>query len=250
MPSTPKYGFPFESPPFASPSTEPGETLHGGSTGTSDILAEKVEEELDRVDIDVQDLLARVEAIENGLIVPGWTHIQSGSNIGPNFDIDLTDDGKFSIGEFVLLRLHMRYDLTAEGFIRLLVNNDGGPSAYNGGMRVLDAANADPTGATPASIGVDVLNHWTSINWWNIGWGATVSTNNLICTILHTDATNLHNFHSVGGRMSTSATTHAEVTAWGNLLSSLSAAPSSLRIAPDGVEFSNSWWWVEGYRVP
>lgn len=51
MPNTPIYGLPFENP-----SEQPGITLHGGVPPSSPILAEEVEEELQRIDTDVTNL--------------------------------------------------------------------------------------------------------------------------------------------------------------------------------------------------
>ena len=52
MPETPIYGFPFEHPV----DDEPGHTLDGGSLGTEPILAQEVEDELERIDGGITDL--------------------------------------------------------------------------------------------------------------------------------------------------------------------------------------------------
>lgn len=52
QPQTPIYGLPFEK--FRG--DEPGRTLNAGSTGTSPILAEQVEDELSRIDDDIANL--------------------------------------------------------------------------------------------------------------------------------------------------------------------------------------------------
>jgi hypothetical protein len=38
---------------------------------------------------------------------------------------------------------------------------------------------------------------------------------------------------------------------WGNV-SGLAAAPSTLRlvVANGATQFTNAWWWVEGFRTP
>jgi hypothetical protein len=254
MPQTPVFGLPFEEEP-----DQPGITLNGGEFGTEDILAEAVEAALLGLDASIQSntadiatLEARVDALEAGTTIPGWTPIQSGNSTGASFDIDLTDGGRFAVGEFALVRLFMRYDLSALSGVNLQINADAGGNAYMWGMRQLDAANpAGDLTAFPISrtaLGIDDLVHQTATGSWRIGLGSTVSTNNLVCTLFHMNGNVLHSFQATSNRQSTSATTHAEATAWGALTSLLSAVPSTLRLV--AANFVDAWWWAEGYRVP
>lgn len=241
MPVTPVYSFPTPAP--GEPPDVPVDMQD---------LADAVETEVARIDVDVSDHGTRLAALEAGTSMVGWVPIQSGFNSGATFNIDLTDDGRFTIGEFQNIRLHMRYELDDPGGVFMRINADT-TAVYTWGMRVLDAANQTdaPVNMTRAAFGIDDLSHVNG-NSWRIGWGATVSNNNLICTIFHTNGNNLHSFQATSNRMSTSATTHAEATAWGNLTGALSATPSSLRMftASGATSYTNAWWWAEGYRVP
>lgn len=256
-PQTPIYGLPYEDS-----SDEPGETLDGGSAGTRPILARAVETELARIDgdigvvnTDIATIEARLDALEAGTSQPGWTPIQDGANTGANFDIDLTDGGRFAIGAFELVRLFLRYDLDAAGSVAAQINADTS-LVYAYGIRQLDAANpaANLTAfpISPAALGIDHLSAASAAAGWRIGLGATVSSNVLMATFFHMTAATLHSFLSESTRMSTSSTTMARAAHWGYLTSALAAAPSSLRIsATDGATaFVNAWWWAEGYRVP
>jgi hypothetical protein len=255
MPSTPTYGFPYEDP-----ADQPGISITGGPLGTEDILAEAVEAEVERIDNTVTDHESRLALLEAGTSMVGWVPVQAGSSSGASFDIDLTDGGRFSAGEFALVRLHMRFDLDTTGGVLARINNDTGGNVYVYGARTLDATNpADPIAisSTPfnltrAALGVDQLIHQDGVSAWQIGWGGTVSSNVLEAEFFHMNGNNLHAFMSRSVRQSTSATTHAESTHWGFLPSALSAAPSSIRILPGSgaTNIEQAWWWAEGFRVP
>jgi hypothetical protein len=242
MPQTPVFGLPFEEE-----GDQPGITLNGGEFGTEVILAEAVETALLGLNASIQTnaadiatLTARVAALEAGTTIPGWTPIQAGSNTGASFSIDLTDGGRFAVGEFELVRLFMRFDLDAEGMVNVRINGDSS-AVYRMGRLVYDA-----NGLLDDSGGFSALARW------QIGHGATVSTNNLIATFFHMGANNLHNYQATSQRSSDSATTTRRGEFWGSLSSALAATPSSLFVfAADGAtSFSNSWWWAEGYRLP
>jgi hypothetical protein len=240
MPNTPIYAFPFERPPFSGNPDEPGITLHGGSAGGNPILAEEVETEISRIDTDVADLQTRMAAMEAGTSMVGWVPVQDGSNTGASFDIDLTDGGRFAVGEFALVRLHMRHDLDADGYVNVRINNDTA-AVYRNARLVHDSlGNLDDSG------------HSAALNRWQLGPGGTNSTNNFVATFFHMNGNFLHGFQSHGMQPSNTDSVHRIAEHWGSLTAALSAAPSSLRIfATDGAtSFSNSWWWAEGYRVP
>jgi hypothetical protein len=257
MPQTPVFGLPFEEE-----SDQPGITLTGGEFGTEDILAEAVETALLGLQTSIQNntadivtLTARVAALEAGTTIPGWTPIQAGSFTGATFDIDLTDGGRFPVGEFEMIRLHMRYDLDAVGTIGCRINGDTG-AKYMFGTRQLDAAN--PSGdltafpITQAGLGIDDLAHSPATSSWRIGQGGTVSTNNLMATFFHTTGDNFIGYQAKSTRMSTSGTTHAIADHWGALVAAIGSAPSFLRLflGSGATSFTNAWWWAEGYRLP
>lgn len=68
MPTTGTYGFEYE--PLSG--DEPGRTLHGGTSGTSPILAEQIDDEFARVDADIQsvqdDVGAATQLIERNRV--------------------------------------------------------------------------------------------------------------------------------------------------------------------------------------
>jgi hypothetical protein len=251
MPETPIYSLPFEH----SVDDEPGHTLDGGALGTEPILAEAVETELERIDTDLTDALTRLDLLEAGTSMVGWVPIKAGNNTGATFDIDLTDGGRFAVGAFDLLRLHMRYDLDATGVIGCRINGDTG-AKYSFGTRQLDAAN--PSGdltafpISQAGLGIDDITHVSPTSSWRIGQGGTVSTNNLMATFFHTNGDNFIGYQAKSTRMSTSGTTHAIADHWGALTTAIGAAPSFLRLFLGGgaTSFTNAWWWAEGYRLP
>ena len=249
---TPVFNLPFEAP-----GDEPGHTLDGGEFGLDPILAEAVEAALLGLAASINTHTAQLAAVEqrlddleDGTSMVGWVPIVSGtSGAVASFDLDITAGGKFPVGHFALLRLHMRFDLSGTGVVNIRINNDSGTGdPYYFGMRATDFANAGESG-------VDILNHASQTSW-RVGYGATVSTNNLICEIFHTNAATLHNFQATSARMSQgSATTQAQATAVGALASNLSATPTSLRLlafttAGVAISFAQAWYWLEGYRVP
>jgi hypothetical protein len=238
--STPVYGFPFEVP-----GDRPGVSLSGGPTGDeSDILAESVEAELERVDTAVADAQTRLDLLEAGTSMVGWVPVQSGNpGAVANFDVDLTDGGRFAAAEFELVRLHMRFQLDQLGSVRLRINAEGsGTSAYRTGSRGVDASDTD---------GIELLEH-ELVGSFVLGWGSTSSTNNLTCTLFHMNGNFFHNYQSVSTRQSSFATSHTWTEHWGSLVETLSAEPSTLRVftGHGATAFSNVWFWCEGYRVP
>jgi hypothetical protein len=237
MPSTPIYNLPTEHPD----DDQPGISLHGGPLGTEPILAEAVETELERIDTDLADALNRLALLEAGTSLPGWTPIQSGtSGAVAEFDIDLTDGGRFGIGAFELIRLHMRHDLNADGYVNVRINNDTA-AVYRNARLVHDSlGNLDDSG------------HSSALNRWQLGPGGTNSTNNFTAIFFHMSGNFSHGFQSHGMQPSNTDSVHRIAEHWGSLTAALSAAPSTLRIfASDGAtSFSNSWWWCEGYRLP
>lgn len=235
MPTTPVYGFPFEDE-----NDQPGITLTGGEAGTEAILAEEIETEVERIDTDLSDVQGRVTTIEEVGIL-GWTYINHGVNSGTGFTVDLTRGGALPIGAFDMIRLHMRFDLDDEGFVLLRINNDSS-DIYRHGTLIYDAlGNLDDA----------FHNVGPGSNGWRIGYGATVSTNNLTCQLFHTNGDVLVSYQSISTRQSDDPNAHKWGQHWGSLVTQVGAAPSSLRVMTVGsVSYTNAWWWVEGFRTP
>ena len=202
-------------------------------------------EDLDAADTSrdslLSDLASRVAALEAGTNAVGWIPIQNASNASTHssFTIDLTDSGRFEVGEFALIQLFMRFDLVATGDVHMQINADSS-NVYQWGQTLwdFDTGNLDRSA-------------WeTNQDSWRIGHGATVSTNTVRCTIYHTSGNALHSFESVSGRQGGTASTTDRGEHQGSLGSLLSAAPNSLRVFPESTSFSAVWWWASGYRVP
>src|SRR5690606_32507836 len=118
MPTTPKYGFP--APNDNDQPDVPADIL---------ALAEAVEDEIERVDLDVQDVSDAAEAA--GL---GWVPINHGSasSIG-NLDIDLTDGGRFPAGTFHEIEITLDGSQDTAAVIICRVNNDSTAGLHRAG---------------------------------------------------------------------------------------------------------------------
>ena len=243
MPTTPVYSLPFEAP-----GDQPGHTLDGGSSGTSPILAKAVENALlaqlssiAALQGQVAALEGRVDALEDGTSGIGWIPIESGdlASVG-EFTADLTDGGRFAVGEFALLEVNMRYGLDSAGYAFCQINSDGASSGYLHSSLAYDAEG-----------NLDLTEPAVQSGSWRIGQNSSANTGNLQFRIFHTNGQFAHSFQSVATRMSNSATSMRRSVHWGNV-SGLAAAPSSLRFlaSAGATQFTSVRYWIAGYRVP
>lgn len=249
MPFTPVYGFHFEDA-----DDQPGVSLTGGSVGTELILAEQVENEIQRVEGDignVEDRVTAVEArldlLEAGTTQPGWTPIASGSaGSTASFIIDLTNGGRFLDGAFEMYRLQMRYDLDGgSGNVLMRVNSDDS-AIYRSGL-----VNYPSTG--PATS--DIALHFSAAQGWRVARGATLTSNNMELLLFAVTGGGVLTFQSTSNRQSDTASVHQWIECWG-ALSSGTLTPTSLRLHVFGGDlggdsassFTNAWWYVEGFR--
>lgn len=234
MPQTPIYGLPFEQA-----SDQPGITLTGGEFGLEEILAEEVEDELQRIDGETTDLEDRVTEIENQGVL-GWTYITHGTGSGATITLDATDGGRFSVGTFGMLRLSGRFDLDTTGEIFMRLNGDTS-TIYRSGSLTFSSGGVVVTNRASATLGS-----------WSIAHGATLSTNNFITTIFHTNTNELNNYQSTSTRQSNTASTHDWTNHWGSLSATGVGPIAELNLlatagASSMVELH---WWLEGFKLP
>lgn len=241
MPETPVYGFPFEKVP----DDIPGITLHGGEQGNSPILAESVENELVRIDNTINNINGRLDDLESGngpANVASWRPIGRGTvSNEERFVVDLTDSGRFPTPPlWDLVRFYMRFDLDVSAYIHLRINSDS-TEMYTWGLLEYDANGH-----------LDDAQHDTSDTFFQIGKGATVSTNNMILTLFSMAfpaESDLVNFQCETSRKSTSPTVHRRSLAWGSLDHTHALSAESLKFSVTGEGgFVNAWWWMEGAR--
>jgi hypothetical protein len=227
--------------PFEVVGDQPGISLHGGLSGTEDILAEVVQDKFVTTDTTLSDLTARVTALETGTGGAGWIPIDFGSDSGASFSIDLTAGGKFpSPPLWNMVRFHMRVDLDAVGTVSCRVNGDA-DSVYTAGSSVVDAEN-----------------NFDAVNWyfpgsssWRIAHLSTISTGNLILTLFRTDANpGLISFQCESARMSsTDGSVHRRTHAWGALTSAKTLSSMQFFAVDGAMSFVNAVWWAEGLRM-
>jgi hypothetical protein len=226
MPATPIYGLEYEAP-----AELPGRTLTGEDA--SPILAEAVEDELERIDAAIQ--VAADAAAEAAL---GWTPIGSGTHTGDAFSIDVTAGGKWPAGTFGLMRLHMRGQLADTAWPTLGLNGIGDAGSHRRGYILRRASD----GAVEEADFDD-----TTV--WRIGnWASAITGSTLTCTLYGTDGLNLVSFDSFSSRQSGASATHIEGRFWGRhnstvLVSSLRVGTTSPVTTYDALQ-----WWLEGYR--
>lgn len=225
QPQTPVYGLPYEK--FRG--DEPGRTLNSGSSGTSPILAEEVEDELARVDNDVADLQSRTATLEANP-VPGWVPIRRGTGDGTTFLID-----NIPTGVYDRLRLTLFGSVDTAGTIRLRINGDATTDLHRYGILVHDAAGA-----------LDVSN-WDDEEFWHIAQWGTALTNTAQVEMWPTDVFETVCFEGHGMRVGGSATTHQTSRSWGRLNNP--RLIDSIRVSgPAATAFNGTVrWWLEGF---
>lgn len=229
MPQTPNRGYEFEVPG----EDFPGRTLTGGPSGTSLILAEQV-------DTDVNDIIAnliggladRVLALEAIAAATRWRHITSGSG-GAGNKMLIVPAG------FERLRLTVTGDFVSEGRVQLQVNDDATSNSHVQGRIAWDTVN-------PPNV-QDVL--WATDNAWDIVQWSSVESNNVIVDIFPTDGRANPSFVARGARIGTSAEGHTIDFTTGKYLGDVVVSSLEL-IDPAPNEFSAVSWWLEGYIAP
>ena len=232
MPETPIYGLPVEVP-----ADQPGVTLTGGPSGTENILAEAVEDELSRIDSDISDANeAIVEAAR------GWRPIVFDTFSGqPPFTVDLTAGGKFPVGTFAATRVRARGSLQGgAGVVTMRINNDTTEDMHVSSLVRWVASDGSVADTDFAE----------STVWRLARWGSLTSRSNLECVIFHSDVSAIPSFQSSSRQLGSSAAASFVTECWGAL--SQSRQVSSLRFStlagdPDFAQFH---YQIEGWVGP
>lgn len=221
------YQFPRE----VYPSDPPGHTLYGGQSGTSPVLADAVEEELDRVETTViGGIDSRVAALEAVPTPPSWVAIQSGTvSNAATFVISGIPTGVYS-----RLRLHMfGNNETTVDPIRIRVNGDSTTDLHKSGYLTHDAE-----GTLQFSTDLFDAEFW-EIATWGTANGCTAEV-----TLFGTHTFNPVGFLGSGSRPASTLAGHQFTRSWGRLNSP--RLVDSLRVSgPQGNNFSTEWW-LEG----
>lgn len=225
MPLTPIYGLPYEHE-----DDQPLHSLTGGSSGTEPILAEEVEDELSRIDSDIQDVADAAE--EAGL---GWVPITEGEGSSlSNLDIDLTDSGRFPAGTFHEIEITLNGNQDATETIIARVNNDSTAGLHRAGFvtwALSDGSVADSESNT-------ITNRWKLGQWLNLSGGT--------CRIL-IQRTNESSNLPMQATTTSPASSYAVAT--GRLESNRLIDAIRIGHEAGGVTFSTIRWTVRGYRI-
>lgn len=176
MPQTSPYGFEFEIV-----GQQPGRTLHGGDPPSSPILAEQVNDEIERVDVDVSTVQTNVDNLDAEV---AWKRIAEGTHTGSAFSIPVPS------GEYSQLKLNLRGHLDGIGTVRLRINDD-----TSAGHRTM-ARGIEHNGTIGASAQSDEANQWICAHW------ASTAGNTCTVHLYVTDVTANVGYDSFGQRMS------------------------------------------------
>jgi hypothetical protein len=227
LPLTPIYGLPMENA-----TTQPAASLSGGSSGTEPILAEKVENQMVRIDDDIATLQTAV--------AHGWVPIDAGTESGVDtFDIDPTAGGLYPAGTFALMRLYLRGSTDGDSYVTLRVNDSVADSHRRGWVTfrtdtgaAVDSGHGDATNARIAD--------WSS-----------VFGNNCQVTIFNTDISSHVSWEADAGRIASSGEFHRRMFAHGSRKDG-NVIVSSLTIgtAAPVADFTSCRWILEGLRLP
>jgi hypothetical protein len=224
MPQTANRGYEFEQPS----DPEPGRTLTGGAAGTSPILAEQVDADVNNiVAVMIGDLNDRLTVVEAAVAATRWREIAS----------DTAGAGGFTVAVpagYERLRLTLVGDLTGQGQVNLRINGDTGAN-YVRGFLAWDAAGAQDfpeyNGATTA---VKVA-EWSS-----------VESNKVVVDIEPTDGSMNPSFRAYSTQVATGGdTTHRAEFGWGKYLGDV--VVSSVTVVAGTTDFATVRWWLEGY---
>ena len=220
MPSTTPYGFEFESLTDG----EPTRTLNGGSAGTDPILAEQVNDEIQRVDSDLQELQ---EAVSRG-----W------EDITPAGGQVITDETVIDIPPetYDMIRVTIRGSLDGEGYVSLRINNDSTPELHRRAWTVWQINDG-----SVATSGADDTTVWRMARW------STAPNNIAWCTIYNTDVSSFLTMEGQGFRAAAGLATRERTEFYGAL--SATRLLSSLRFGGFLANVDSVRVWIEGHRA-
>lgn len=222
MPQTSVYGWEIEAP-----GEQPGRTLTGGQSGTSPVLAEQIEDDVNRIETTlIGDLKSRVTALEAIAAATRWRHISQGTHSGGNFTIPVP-------AGYEMLHLHLWGDLDADGAVQLRINGDTAAGLHRQGYVVQDSV-------TPPND--DDSDFIEDTAWFLANWGA-VEGNTVDVTVFETSAGNRVAYQAYGGRQSPNATSHRRTHSAGRLEGD--RVVSSLEVIANQ-QFAVVKWWLDG----
>lgn len=223
MPSTPIYGF-----PFPTLDDQPGATLHGGTSGTEPILAEKVEGELERVDQSLSTVQTDVAR--------GWRPIGHNDEPGGVFNIDLTAGGKFPAGTFTIIKVYLRGDLSEFGTrLNVRVNNDSTAGLHR---RAYEVRRLDNQAIIES--GSDAVTSWPVAYW------GTATNSIAEMTMWPCDGSRRVTMKAWSVRTSGISSNRERLESQGDLEEA--RLVSSLQVFPLVGDIVQCSWWAEGWR--
>ena len=223
VPTTPIYGLPHEQGV-----TVPGRTLTGGPSGEDPILAEAVEDELERVDAavaDVQDAVSR-----------GWVPIASGEETG-SFTIDLTAGGRYPPGTFSIIEIFYRGSLSTETGLQNRVNGDNTPNLHRRGWTVQATSSTN-----------FVENEANDGTAWRIARWSTATANTAHVRIFETNRLSILSMQATATRVATGTTLRHRTEAQGDL--NESRLLDSIQVFTVVGSITAMTWHAVGYRAP
>lgn len=229
MPSTTPYGFEYEQTTEA----EPTRTLNGGSAGLSPILAEQVNDEIARVDQDIQDVSDAAAAA-----ALGWVPIGGGSiDAVSDWVIDATAGGTYPAGTFSMMRLHLRGSMdTSAQYLTVNINDSLTSGSHKRGYYDITSDGVVTAGPEDDSVT------------WRVGfWGSALIGNTCTVELFETDISSFVSFRSESEQQSGASSTHRKMISWGRL--NENRLVSSIRVGRVGSDnYGPTRWWLEGYR--
>ena len=227
MPETPVYQLPYELEPSG---INPGHTLTGGPAGEDPILAEAVEDELERVDSSLSSLVSQVNAI----IPAGLTTIDSGEATA-NFTVSVPT------GEFSMVRLWMTGHLDGTGRVFVRVNEDSTTDLHQRNWMLRTAA----TGALADSASGSAGTRFYAARWasqTNSGFGHVMDT-----WFGDAHITARCPMVSRSWRQGGSGSGAQKLEAWGNL--SDNRLLESIQVQAVDAAFTSARWVLQGVPV-
>jgi|SRR5690554_3709489 len=218
MPETSAYKFPWEAL-----GDQPGHSLHGGSSGTEPILAERVEDELIRIE-------NFIDEAGNRYLDSGWHPIVAQEGVL----IDGITIFQVPPQQFSMIKMYFRGSLTTgtDEHITLRINNDSTPDLHRRFVANFDEGGIQNTIASDATV------------WLISRWSSRIN-NTAYCTIYNTHL-NANPSMSGGGTRNASGTSNRGVTmSSGDINQNM--VVSSLRVNSSNTNIESVRVWIEGY---
>lgn len=222
MASTVPYGFP-----------SPADTVPPDVPADIQALAEAVNDEIVRVDSDIQTVSDAATAA-----ALGWVPIGSGEEAATSaFVIDLTAGGAYPAGTFSLMRLYFRGDMDGSAqWLTLNINDSLTSESHRSSWLAYDADGA-----------LDESGNGDLTTWRLAYWSGVLIGNAATATLYSTDVDSFVSYEGTGTYIASGSTASRRSFSWGRL--NENRLPSSLRVGRVGTDnIANCRWWAEGWR--